>query len=158
MQSLSCLATDAFLRLSATNIYEIKMTNTLALSTICLPLDPPHMPDSHTDSANDTTQSRRHSSTSQSSDIGQIPGPTRTAIYPRVVEILLREEAPGRLWVDEGQIGVQDASPPALDLIHPSVREVSVPLLPDKLLRPGQGGAGVQRNHVYAVSKSVVPN
>ena len=81
----------------------------------------------------------------------EIPSPTSTAVDPAVVEILLREEVEGGTGVDDGVVGVENASPATRDLIDPAIVEESSPLFADKVGSAREGRAGVDREHVNPV-------
>lgn len=82
--------------------------------------------------------------------ISHVPGPTGTSVEPGRIEVVSREESPGRDRVDDGQVSIQNAPPATGNLVHSAVVEISRPLLLDESSTSSQGRAWVDGNHVDA--------
>lgn len=88
----------------------------------------------------------------------QIPRPTRPAINPTRIEILLREEIPALTRINQREIGIQNPFPPALNCGRGVWSgwiggvEYLGPFLGYEGGRAREGGVGEEREHVDSVN------
>ncbi len=88
----------------------------------------------------------------------QIPRPTRPAINPTHIEILLREEIPALTRINQREIGIQDPFPAALNCGRGVWSgwiggvEYLGPFLRYERGRAREGGVGEEREHVDSVN------
>lgn len=91
----------------------------------------------------------------QTGRVSQIPCSSGTVIQPAVIEIVLREELPGRDRVDDGQVGIEKTSPTPNRPISSTLIKEGPPFFRDEISIPSISRTRVDGNHMDSTHMSL---